>query len=76
MGGPPLIDVGRGGVRQRAGGRHGDRARGGTVATGEEDGGLRITPRPLLNNLQKGPSADFSNLIQAPGPFYKFQKNS
>ena len=54
----------RGARGRRAGGRH-----GGTTALapcraccGDSDGGFPKTPPADLNPLQKGPSADFSNL--------------
>ena len=37
---------------------------------------LRKTPWQFLNELRKGPTAGFNNLIKSPGQFYKFQKNS
>ena len=66
----------QGGTTARGGQRGMAPVRRCTVATGEEDGGLRITPRPLLNNLQKGPPAEFGNLKEVPEHFYKIQKIS
>ena len=77
----------RGGFTYRSRGRGAGRAQGRTAMaawrTGrplwrqeQDDDDLQKSPWQPLINLQKGPEAGFSNLIEAPGHFYKMCKNS